>query len=251
MNVTSYLKRINYDGFKFPDYKSLQDLQIHHLLTVPFENLSIHNKEPIVLEEDLLYKKIVLRRRGGFCYELKGLFAALLRDLGYNVSMLSAGVMNDKGEFGPDFDHMTLMVLLEDKWLVDVGFGDSFRQPLLIENRDEQSQGDRSYQIIEEGNYLVLKEKTIDKDWRSQYRFTLNPCKLDDYIVMCNYHQTSPESNFTQRKICSVAKPDGRVTLSNMRLIVTKGIDRQERVLSDESEYKTVLKKEFGITIRN
>jgi len=68
-----------------------------HLLAVPFENLSIHRREPIVLSDDALFEKIVQRRRGGFCYELNGLFAALLRALGFNVTMLSAEVANNEG----------------------------------------------------------------------------------------------------------------------------------------------------------
>jgi len=94
--------------------------------TVPFENLDIHLKRPIVLEDNALFDKIVTRKRGGFCYELNGLFAALLRALGFDVVMLSAGVANPEREFGPDFDHMALLVTLEQSWLADVGFGDSF-----------------------------------------------------------------------------------------------------------------------------
>jgi len=97
-------------------------LHLAHLLSAPFENLSIHWHEPIVLTDEALFQKIVLRQRGGFCYELNGLFASLLRTLGFQVEMLSAGVMNKRGEFGPEFDHMTLMVTLAERWLVDVGF---------------------------------------------------------------------------------------------------------------------------------
>src|SRR5262249_19643128 len=133
MNVDAYLKRINYAGAREPAAETLRTLQLAHLRTVPFENLSIHAGEPIVLEEAALFGKIVERRRGGFCYEANGLFAALLRALGFQVAMLSAGVANAKGEFGPDFDHMTLMVTLAERWLVDVGFGESFMEPLLLD----------------------------------------------------------------------------------------------------------------------
>src|SRR3989304_2800207 len=98
---------------------------------VPFENLDIIAGRPIVLEEEALLDKIVRRRRGGFCYELNGLFSALLRTLGFRVTRLSAGVLNEDGTFGPDFDHMTLLVELEDRWLADVGVGGFFREPPL------------------------------------------------------------------------------------------------------------------------
>jgi len=80
MNIDAYLKRINYRGSLDPTTQTLQQLQVAHLLTVPFENLSIHLAEPIILDGDALFEKIVVRRRGGFCYELNGLFAALLRE---------------------------------------------------------------------------------------------------------------------------------------------------------------------------
>jgi len=123
MDITAYLQRINYRGSLAPSAQTLRELQLAHLFAVPFENLSIHSAEPIVLNDDALFEKIVLRRRGGFCYELNGLFAALLRQLGFEVTMLSAGVNNSEGVFGPDFDHMTLLVVpsedSEERWLAD------------------------------------------------------------------------------------------------------------------------------------
>src|SRR5215207_9436793 len=150
VDTTAYLKRIDYRGPLAPTAATLRRLQVAHLLSVPFENLSIHAGEPIVLDEDALFDKIVVRRRGGFCYELNGLFAALLRALGFHVEMLSAGVMSQAGEFGPEFDHMALLVSLAERWLVDVGFGDSFIEPLLLAERAEQAQGGRAYRIDED-----------------------------------------------------------------------------------------------------
>src|SRR4030095_1025369 len=111
-NIEAYLKRINYSGSLEPTPETLRALQVAHLLAVPFENLSIHAGEPIVLNDDALFDKIVENRRGGFGYEANGLFAGLLRALGFDVTMLSAGVAKKEGGFGPDFDHMPLMVTL-------------------------------------------------------------------------------------------------------------------------------------------
>src|SRR3984893_16188417 len=150
MDIRAYLKRINYKGPVAPSAETLRLLQVAHLCTVPFENLSIHSGEPIVLDDQALFEKIIRRRRGGFCYELNGLFAALLRTLGFDVTMLSARVANDEGVFGPDFDHMTLQASLADPWLVDVGFGDSFLEPLRLDEESEQVQGSRAYRIDRE-----------------------------------------------------------------------------------------------------
>ena len=253
MNIEAYLKRINYNGSLEPTAETLRALQVAHLQAVPFENLSIHAGEPIVLEEDALFTKIVENRRGGFCYEANGLFAGLLRALGFEVAMLAAGVATREGGFGPDFDHMTLMVTLDERWLADVGFGESFVEPLLLDSRDEQVQGSRSFRIVEDGTYLILMRGNEGEDWVPQYRFTLQPYTFADYEEMCRFHQTSPESHFTRNTICSRATEDGRITLSAMRLISTTGPQylRDERNLSSEEEYDRILREQFGVVMKN
>lgn len=252
MNIEAYLKRINYRGSLDPTAETLRALQVAHLWAVPFENLSIHAKEPIVLEDEALFDKIVERRRGGFCYEANGLFAALLRALGFNVQMLSAGVASAAGTFGPPFDHMALMVNLEERWLVDVGFGDSFLEPLRLDERREQRQGRRAFRIDEDGAHLVLRRRDENEDWKAEYRFTLEPFGYADYAEMCRYHQTSPDSHFTRARICSRATPAGRATLSGMRFITTnEDGHRQERTLANQQEYDAILQEHFGIVMRN
>ncbi|MEO7971513.1 MAG: arylamine N-acetyltransferase, partial [bacterium] len=194
LDIKAYLERIKYHGPLAPNAETLRALQVAHLFTVPFENLSIHAGQPIVLEDEALFTKIVTNRRGGFCYEANGLFAALLRALGFDVTMLSAGVANASGEFGPDFDHLTLMVQLDQRWLVDVGFGDSFLEPLLLDERDEQGPKSRAYKILPDGKDLVLMRRDEGEDPKAQYRFTLTPHAFADYAEMCRYHQTSPDS---------------------------------------------------------
>ena len=249
MDAAAYLQRINYDGALAPSVETLRQLHLAHLFSVPFENLSIHRREPIVLDDAALFEKIVRRQRGGFCYELNGLFAALLRSLGFKVTMLSAEVANAAGEFSPAFSHMTLMVTLEDRWLADVGFGDSFREPLLLEKRGPQMQGQEAFRIEETGSKLIMSRRAENGDWQPQYRFSLEPHTYADYAEMCRYHQTSPQSHFTQKRICSRATLDGRVSLSEMRLITTRGRERKEVELSTEAEYQDVLLQMFGVEV--
>jgi len=246
MDITAYLKRINYRGSRTPCAETLRNLQVAHLLSVPFENLSIHAHEPIVLNAEALFDKIVERRRGGFCYECNGLFAALLRALGFDVSMLAGEVARAEGGFSQPFDHMTLMVKLEETWLVDVGFGDSFLEPLKMDISTEQIQSSQSFRIVVEDEYLVV-QRQYEHEWKKEYRFTLQPYNYSDFEEMCRYHQTSPQSHFTQKRICSLAKSDGRITLSDMRFIVTSNGLREERRLSNSQEYDEILLKQFGI----
>jgi N-hydroxyarylamine O-acetyltransferase len=268
MDLQAYLSRINYDGPLEPNADTLCRLQVAHLLAVPFENLSIHADEPIVLDDDLLFQKIVERRRGGFCYELNGLFSTLLRTIGFEVARLSAQVADGAGNFAPDFDHMALLVTLDDQWLVDVGFGDSFVEPLRLRTAESQVQGDRtkakvrrkkekveekiSHRIDRDGEYLMLwqlKGADQNSDWKPQYRFTLNSYQYSDYLARCEYHQTSPESHFTQSRICSRLTSSGRITLSGMNFITTEGAEKQERPVRDQEEYAKLLREHFGIVM--
>ncbi len=253
MDVDAYLKRINYGGSREVTPETLRALQVAHLKAVPFENLSIHAGEPIVLEEEALFQKIVEQRRGGFCYECNGAFAGLLRALGFEVEMLAAGVAHREGGFGPVFDHMTLAVTLAERYLVDVGFGDSFLEPLLLDSREEQVQGTRSFRLDADDSYLILLRRNDDEDWEPQYRFTLQPFGFPDYEEMCRFHQTSPESHFTQNLVCSRVTDDGRITLSGMQLIRTSGSQRarDEQMLTSREEYDRILRDQFGIVMRN
>ena len=251
MNIEAYLKRINYSGSLEPTAETLRALQVAHLFAVPFENLSIHAGEPIVLNEDALFGKIVENRRGGFCYEANGLFAGLLRALGFDVAMLSAGVAHREGGFGPDFDHMTLMVTLAERWLVDVGFGDSFLEPLLLDSRDEQVQGTRAFRIVEDNSHLILERRDLGGNWEPQYRFTLQPHTFADYEQMCHFHQTSPESHFTKAPLCSLATAGGRITLTGLRLITTSAQQRTEHPLGNRDSFDHTLRDQFGIVMKN
>jgi len=260
LDIRDYLKRINYQGSLEPTLPTLQALHEAHLLTVPFENLSIHYGQPIILQEEALFNKIVDRRRGGFCYELNGLFAWLLRQLGFQVTLLSAGVANATGSFGPEFDHLTLLVhqLSSADWLADVGFGESFRQPLRFEADLEHKEADgQVYRLHKNDDDRAIKTKRdywmlqqlSDTQWKAHYRFTLQPRTLSDFTEMCSYQQTSPESHFTKQRICSLATPTGRISLSDLRLITTIHNERTEHMLSSQEEYFATLADQFGIVL--
>lgn len=248
MDASSYLSRINYRGTRDVSAATLRELHKAHLLSIPFENLDNYLGRRIVLDEEKVVRKIVEQRRGGICYELNGAFCGLLRAMGFEVSMLSAGVARDEGGFDPPFDHMTLLVHLEERWLADVGFGDSFREPLLLDERAEQVEGDDAYRLTQEDEQLILHRREGDS-WKPQYRFTLEPHGYDEFADMCHHHQTSPESPFTQRRTCSLATADGRITVTGMRLITTMGRERQERELASEQEWTAAMSRYFGIAL--
>jgi len=250
MDVSAYLDRIDYRGPLNPDLATLTALHVAHLRSVPFENLSIHAGEPIVLNDEALFDKIVRRRRGGFCYELNGLFSALLRSLGFKVGMLSAQVAKNDGGFSADFDHMALVVNLEQEWLADVGFGDSFIEPLPIDTNQSQIQAKRTFRIDRDGDYLVMLRTEPGSDvWEPQYRFTRRTYQYADYDDQCRYHQTSPESHFTQNRICSMVTERGRISVSDTRFIVSEEGLRRERAVTGQQDYQQLLREHFGIVM--
>ena len=257
MDVQAYLRRILYQGSLTPDvYRPSVDLlrSLHraHLFTVPFENLDIHLGREIVCEESRILHKIVNEKRGGFCYELNGAFAALLRALGFRVTLLSCRLARQDGNYGPEFDHLTLRVDLEEPLLSDVGFGDCFLEPLRLRTGIEQPQNRRIYRLT---SRLTPIDGVFDLEvmaegrWKKEYAFTLQPRELSDFAEMCRYHQTSSESHFTRQRICSLPTPEGRITLSDEKLIETSEGSRQERLLSGEREWRATLFDLFGIVL--
>jgi N-hydroxyarylamine O-acetyltransferase len=248
LDIPAYLLRIGYTGPATPTSDTLRAIHRAHMLTVPFENLDIALKRKIVVDEDALVRKVVERRQGGFCYELNGAFAALLRALGFQVTLLSARVARSDGGEGPEFDHLTLRVDLDQPWLADVGFGESFLEPLRLQAGVEQRDPVGTFRLVQIDDRLRL-EKAEGAGWTNQYSFTVQPRHLGDFAGMCHYHQTSPESHFTQNRICSRATPEGRVTLAGMKLIVTNNGQREERMLESEQEWRDALRKHFGIVL--
>jgi len=249
MNVPAYLDRIGHKGPTEPTSETLRLLHRRHLETVPFENLDISRSRPIMLDENRILHKIVEERRGGFCYELNSAFAALLRALGFQVALLSGRVTHADGSDGPEFDHLALRVDVERSWLADVGFGDSFLEPLLLQPAIEQKQEAGVFRIVETRGSLAVERQQPDLSWKPEYRFTLTPRLFQDFTAMCHFHQTSPDSHFTQNRICSVAVPNGRITLADLKLITTKDGTRQERLLASEDERRAVLEQSFGIIL--
>src|ERR1039457_876071 len=247
LDIPAYLQRMEYTGPLDVSPDTLRGLHLAHLYTVPFENLDIHLGRRLSLDDTALFHKVVTRRRGGFCYELNGLFCALLRDLGFRVTMLSAEVACQAGGFSPAFDHLALRVDLDEPWLADVGFGNGFRLPVRLNDAADQPQGESAYLIIPDGDYRVLLRSDQGGDWTPQYRFTLQPHALADFADRCRFHQTSPESHFTQGRICALATPQGRLTLSGTRIGETTPAGRTESALAGETEYAATLRARFGV----
>jgi N-hydroxyarylamine O-acetyltransferase len=248
MNLDAYFARIGYDGPSDPTLETLCGLHRAHLLSVPFENLDILLGRRIVLDENALFDKIVTQGRGGFCYEQNGLFAAVLRALGFDVTLMEARVSRGDGTFGIPFDHLALLVTFDERWLADVGFGDSFLEPLRFDDSGAQEQERGVFRVTHDGitgRYAWRKAG----GWIDQYQFFLTPRELADFADGCHYHQTSPHTSFTQKRVCSLATPDGRITLSDLTLKITRDGQATETILPDDTAFRAALREHFGIVL--
>ncbi|XP_032360117.1 arylamine N-acetyltransferase, pineal gland isozyme NAT-10, partial [Etheostoma spectabile] len=229
MLAEPYLSRIGFAGPAEPSLEVLRSLHTCHLLSVPFENLTVHSGGRVQLDLPLLYDKIVNHRRGGFCFENNGLFSWLLSKLGFRVTLLSGQVKNTiTGRYGPPFDHLVLMVTIDgQRWLCDVGFGvPCFSAPLSLETGEPQEQGHRVYRITKHTGMHLLEwqgeeNRGADGDWTGLYKFTLEPRCREDFAEMCQYHQSSPCSIFFCKSLCTVLKKGGRLTYMGRRLTST------------------------------
>ncbi|MFF0480011.1 arylamine N-acetyltransferase [Streptomyces sp. NPDC004435] len=248
-SVRRYLERIGARRPDRADAEALRELHLRHLLTVPFENLSIHLGQDIVLDEKALVDKVVEARRGGFCYELNAAFAALLRALGYRVELLQARVLGPDGRVGIPYDHMALRVETADGELLlaDVGFGDHSHHPLALDERGEQSDPSGTFVIVAvpgaEGDLDVVR------DGKPQYRLEPRPRELADFTAGAWYHRTSPESHFTRGVICSLLTEDGRVSIGGRKLYRTVAGERVERECGTDEELREAYRELFGITL--
>jgi N-hydroxyarylamine O-acetyltransferase len=245
--VDAYLDRIGVARPRVLDAASLGVLHRAHLLAVPFENLSLHLSESVSLEPDDLVDKIVTRRRGGFCYELNGAFALLLRALGAQVRLVAAR-MHGGERFGPPFDHLALLVDLPDgsgPLVVDVGSGGHSIYPLILNEAGEQDDPAGRFVLTEteDGDVDVFKEG------KPQYRIELRERSLEDFVPTCWWQQTSPRSHFTRSLICSRLTGDGRVSLSGRTLIVTRGESRTEEQLATDDAVLAAYRDHFGVVL--
>ncbi|MFE6943976.1 arylamine N-acetyltransferase family protein [Streptomyces chartreusis] len=263
VEVDAYLRRLGVEHPAWPTVDVLRELQLRHLQTVPFENLSIHLGEEIVLEEKRLLDKVVGARRGGFCYELNGSFRALLGALGFDVTLLAARVYGKEERLGIPYDHMALKVGTVDggAWLADVGFGAHSHYPLAFEARGEQVDPAGVFRVVEAGpdaagvrgghDSAEAADLDVVMDGRPQYRLDRRPRAFGDFVAGAWWHSTSPLSHFTQSLVCSrVTEEGGRITLSG-RTFKTTAADgtREERELGTDEEVLRTYRERFGIEL--
>lgn len=250
MDLAAYFRRIGYAGGVEPTLDTLRELHRAHAYRVPFENLDIARGREIVVDAAANFEKIVGAGRGGFCLELSGLFAAVLRELGFRVDVLAARTLSAEGVLGRPMNHMTLLVHVDGPgggpWLADVGFGGRVIEPLRLDDETPRVIDGRRFAVAHDGDHwFVTCAEPATRP--ATYVFTLAPRAFGEFDDVCRWLQTSPDSQFTRGDFASLATASGRRTYTTGRLIEIEDGERRERAIGSEAEAAAVLRERFGL----
>ena len=246
--VRAYFERINYHGSTDVSVKTLHDLHAAHTLNIPFENLDVYLGRPILLDQDSLYEKIIVNKRGGDCFEMNGLFSLVLKTLGFKVTDLLARGTRDGINYHAKTHQVLLVEVDGEKWMCDVGYGnDGIMTPLLLKVGLEQKQIANTYRFGWHEKYGYVLHKEEENNFMPMYAFTLEECTFDDLLMSNHFTSTFPGAFFTMVKVCTMPTPDGRLTLFNDMFKILKNGQVTERKLTTEEEFKEVLREYFKL----
>lgn len=249
--VIAYLERIGYQGPLDGSAEALASLQERHLHSVPYENLDIVRGVPLSLDIELLYDKIVVRRRGGYCFELNALFGWLLRELGYPVTDYMARFWRDEPNPPPKRRHHVLRVEADGvPFLCDVGVGGIVPvRPVRLTEGLEQRQGEEMYRLEQDSYFGWVLCERKGKDWERIYSFTEEPQLPKDYIMASYWCEHSPDSIFKRQRMAAIRTADGRNSLSGgeFRMFRPDGVHTQTPLT--EEAFRQALRELFGIVL--
>ena len=247
-DVDEYLEWIGFGGTPRVDYATLARLQRLHMTAVPFENLFITQGIHLTTDAAASHDKIVRQGRGGWCFELNGAFGALLEAIGFRVTLLGAAVLLD----GPSttIEHLTLEVLADQPYLVDVGFGDSFIQPLALNRAGQQDGGNATYELIGSPQGTTLT-RHVDGLPAPEYRFKRVALTLDDFTAVSDSMQVDPDKSWRSKPFATRLLDCGpdRVTVTrHHRKLIRDGVVDEQPLDGDAWEEELI--DWFGFTYR-
>lgn len=250
LDVDAYLQRIKYKGPPGNSLETLRELHACHAFNIPFENLDIHLGRRISLDQTALFNKLIKDKRGGYCHEINSLFYYLLKRLGFNVNLLMARVMLGSELTAPKLHQLLLVEIAGGNWIVDPGFGgNGLIAPLPLKEGSEEKQFSEKFRLLTDEIRGHILQSGMENKWLSLYSFDLAFYYPVDYTPANYFSSTSPDSVFTQKRICMKPTPEGRIVLTDMELNIRRnGISTKHRITGPQ-EYLEILQKHFGIEL--
>ncbi|MEY2890220.1 MAG: hypothetical protein RJA98_128, partial [Pseudomonadota bacterium] len=245
--LDTYLARIGHTGPVAATLATLSALMRQQLFTVPFENLDVQAGKGVSLVPEHIVSKILGDQRGGYCYEVNGLFAMALQAIGLPYRMVAARPM-----FYParrPKTHMALVVQAEGaEWLCDLGFGSyGIRAPMSLSELDVPvAQHPDTFRLSRNAVGEYLLQALVQGEWANQYGFDLSPCEWVDFMPANWMNSTHPDAIFVQKRVVVRHHPEGRDILLGDALKTVRGSEVLQRTLA-EAEIAPVLRDTFGL----
>lgn len=251
-DLHAYLARIGYTGATHPSLSTLAGLHHAHVCAIPFENLDVLLDRPIHLESEAIQEKLVVARRGGYCYEQNALFLLALQEMGFDARGLAARVVIAQPPSVPPRTHMLLLVQLDnDFWIADAGFGGpTLSAPIRLEADRVQTTPHGEYQLQSLGEEWLLCQRRADA-WQPLYRFDLVTQYPSDYLMANHFVSSWPHSHFRHHLLAARYLPDGgQLSLENRRFS-RYGAQPERRTLDDLRVLYQLLQEEFHLGMKH
>lgn len=245
MKLEAYLNRIGHQGPVRPDIDCLRKVHLGQVLSVPYENIDVQLGHPLDQDIERIFHKVVVKQRGGWCFELNGLLGWALREIGFDVQRVSAGIRRDERGDEAFGNHLILLVRLEQTYLADHGMGDGLRQPIPLV-LGEHPQGNLTFHL----------EKTQDNFWRFRNHalayppnFDFKETPADEALIAAKNSalQVAPESVFVQNLICQIMEHENVTCLTGRVLRHNSSAGVRKTMLNSSADLEQTLSKVFGI----
>lgn len=239
--LESYLKRIGYTGSLECNAETLTKLMRAQLFSVAFENLDVQAGKIVSLVPEQIVDKIVGQGRGGYCYEVNGLFAMALQALGFSYKFVACRPM-----FYPvrrPKTHMVLLVEAEgEQWICDLGFGSyGIRAPIALSALEQVQQQDfDQFRLTTEESGAYVVQAMVDGQWLSQFGFEPYASEWVDFMPANYLNSTHPDTIFVQKLLVIKHHEQGRDILLGDQLKQIRADGTQIQHLSLEQREETL-----------
>lgn len=248
-DLQQYLNRINFSGEIKLDLAGIKKLMQSQLFSVPFENIDVQAGKTISLIGDDIINQIVTKNRGGYCYQINGIFSLLLQEIGLPHYYIAVRPLVNPGQ-NPR-THLAIIATIEgEEYLIDLGFGgNSIREPLKLSQAGTEIQQDfETFTLVKTEDDDYLLQIKIGNEWSNLYSFDLTPQRWIDFKPANHYNYSHPDSFFTQNLIVVLQNPLGKkIVFKNAVKSVTNGVT--EVIPFEDDQLDNLLKTEFNLSI--
>lgn len=247
MDLAAYFERIGFEGEARVDAQTLAALHRAHLLAIPYENLDVQLRRPVTIEPEAAFEKIVRRRRGGWCYEMNGLFGLALETIGFQVTRLAGGVVRSAMGDQMVGNHLVLQVDLDRPWIADVGFGDGVFEPFPLQEGPVRTAG------------FEYRMEQLDDGWWRFHNHQLGGAPNFDFRLeaadpallarQCDWLQTSPQSPFVLNATAQRHRPGEILVLRGRTLKRVRPEGFEDHLVGSADEFVDILAREFDLDL--